>query len=92
MNKVLLVTALLFFSGCASAHPAKHTGASVTVSHHPATIRVWVEGRWVSHGHHAYKTQGHWVTRPAPHRPGPHSKWVPGHYNRHGKWIHGRWR
>jgi len=92
MNKFLLIIASFFFSGCASAHAVKHVETRTVVSHYPVTIKVWVEGRWVRHGHHAHKTRGHWVTRPAPHRPGLHSAWVPGHYNHHGKWVSGHWR
>jgi hypothetical protein len=84
MNKFLIIVASFFLSGCASAHAVKHVETSAVVSHQPVTIKVWVDGRWIRHGHHAHKASGHWVTRPAPHRPGPRSAWAPGHYNHHG--------
>ena len=92
MNKVMLVISLIFFSGCASAHPVKHGKPIAAHSHHPETIRVWVDGHWAKHGHQLYWQKGHWVTKPAPKRPGPRSRWIPGHYNRHGSWVPGHWR
>ena len=90
MNKILLIAASLFFMGCTSAH-AKHTETVVVVHKAPVTVKVWVDGAWVRHGHSMHWVAGHWAALPPPVRPHAYSKWIPGHYNRHGKWIPGHW-
>lgn len=46
------------------------------------------------HGYYQRGYYGAWYNRPYRHHRAHwgHRRWIRGHYNRHGRWVGGRWR